>query len=109
MAHIIFSFTDGPKFEEEPTHVSVDFDERAELKCVAKGNPTARISWRKREQYHKLHESSTYVIPRVKKENFGVYICTAAVLGFNEVSKEVYLTQNGRVLGIVRETNKVGI
>ena len=81
--------------------MSVDLDERAELKCVAKGNPTARISWKKREQYHKLHESSTYVIPRVKKENFGVYICKATVLGFNEVEKEVYLTQNGNHINCI--------
>ena len=75
--------------------MSVDIGERAELRCEAEGNPTAEISWRKSEQFHKLHVSSTYVIPKVEKEHFGVYICTATVLGFNEVSKEVYLTQNG--------------
>lgn len=85
----------GPKFKGEPSHVSVDIGDRAELKCEAEGNPTAEISWRKSEQFHKLHVSSTYVIPHVRKEHFGVYVCTATVLGFSEVSKDVYLTENG--------------
>ena len=89
-------FSDGPRFKDKPRHVSVDIGERAELKCEAKGNPTAEISWRKRGNFHTLHASSTYVIPNVQKQHFGVYICTATVLGFNEVSKDVYLTENGR-------------
>ena len=89
-------FSDGPKLKDEASDVSVDIGERAELKCEATGNPTAEIIWRKRGNFHQLHSSSTYVIPNVRKEDFGVYICTARVVGFSEVSKDVYLTENGR-------------
>lgn len=85
----------GPKFKNDPQHVSVDRGERAELVCEADGNPTAEITWRRQGKYTVLHTGSTYVIPSVREGMFGVYTCTATVLGFNEISRDIYVTENG--------------
>lgn len=85
----------GPKFKNEAQHVSADNGQRAELKCEAEGNPTAEITWRRQGKYQVLHTSSTYVIPSVKSGMFGIYTCTATVLGFNEISMDIYVTENG--------------
>ncbi|XP_060593093.1 irregular chiasm C-roughest protein-like [Ruditapes philippinarum] len=86
----------GPLFKDkEPQHVPVDVGERAELRCEADGNPTAEVTWRRQGKYTVLHTSSTYVIPSVREGMFGVYTCTATVLGFNEISRDIYVTENG--------------
>ncbi|WAR04391.1 ICCR-like protein, partial [Mya arenaria] len=86
---------DGPKFKGDPAHVSVDQGERAELVCEAEGNPTAEITWRRQNKYSVLHTGSIYVIPSVREGMFGVYTCTATVLGFHEISRDIYVTENG--------------
>ena len=88
-------FSDGPRFIMDPSNVSVEIGQRAELRCVAEGNPRPEIIWRKSAQFHVLHVGPTFVIPSVGEEDFGIYICTATVLGFSEVSQDVYLTNNG--------------
>ncbi|XP_052805322.1 irregular chiasm C-roughest protein-like [Mya arenaria] len=85
----------GPKFKGDPAHVSVDQGERAELVCEAEGNPTAEITWRRQNKYSVLHTGSIYVIPSVREGMFGVYTCTATVLGFHEISRDIYVTENG--------------
>lgn len=77
--------------------MSVDIGERAELICQADGNPSAEITWRRQNKYDILHTSSTYVIPSVRDGMFGVYTCTATVLGFHEIRRDIYVTQNGGV------------
>lgn len=86
---------DGPRFKSEPGHVSVDAGGRAELVCEADGNPTAAFTWRRQNKYTVLHTGSVYVIPRVQEGMFGVYTCTATVLGFHEISRDIYVTENG--------------
>ena len=93
-----YNFADGPEFKNEPRHVSVDAGQRAELVCEADGNPTAEITWSRKGKFQVLHSSSTYVIPRVQEGMFGVYTCTATVLGFNQIMRDIYLTENGMLI-----------
>ena len=88
---------DGPKFKDKVKHVSVDRNGRAELKCEADGNPTAEITWTRQGTTRVLHSSSTYVIPSVREGMFGVYTCIATVIGFYEISRDIYVTENGKI------------
>ncbi|KAL3885785.1 hypothetical protein ACJMK2_025823 [Sinanodonta woodiana] len=99
----------GPQFIGEPRHVNVEMNEAAELYCEADGNPAPSIIWRRKGEFRALSSKSRLRIARVGKGDFGVYVCTATVLGFNEVSREIYLTQNGVPQIVSDKTQYAGV
>ncbi|XP_064617185.1 kin of IRRE-like protein 1 isoform X2 [Liolophura sinensis] len=86
----------GPQFIGPPEHEAVDIDDPATLKCQADGNPKPSIIWTRKGSKRILSSSPNFKLPAVTQSNFGIYMCTATVMGFNEISREIYLLQNGK-------------
>ncbi|KAK6173116.1 hypothetical protein SNE40_016635 [Patella caerulea] len=95
----------GPKFIGSPKHATVDLGDDVSLHCQADGNPTPSIIWTKKGSNHVLGSTPTYKIQSVKKKDMSIYICTATVMGFSEISREIYLLQNGppRIMSEVQQ------
>lgn len=87
---------DGPRFITTTSHVAVDLEENAKLKCEAEGNPQPSIIWRKKGSHHILGSGSTLELRQVREADLGTYYCTATVVGFNEISRDVFLLKNGK-------------
>lgn len=85
----------GPRFITTTSHVAVDLEENAKLKCEAEGNPQPSIIWRKKSSHHILGSGSTLELRQVREADLGTYCCTATVVGFNEISRDVLLLKNG--------------
>ncbi|XP_067679374.1 kin of IRRE-like protein 1 isoform X1 [Haliotis asinina] len=84
----------GPLFVGDPQHTAVNLNQPATLRCDATGNPPPSIIWTKKGSRHPQGSSPELRIPKVGEGNLGVYVCTANVLGFNSISREIYLLQN---------------
>ncbi|ESP03648.1 hypothetical protein LOTGIDRAFT_171177 [Lottia gigantea] len=85
----------GPRFKGVPQHANVDLGDSVSLRCEADGNPTPSIIWTKKGSNHVLGSTPMFKINSVTKNDISVYICMATVSGFSEVSREIYLLQNG--------------
>ncbi|KAL5019753.1 hypothetical protein ScPMuIL_002645 [Solemya velum] len=85
----------GPKFITPPTHATVDPHESASLTCNADGNPPPSVVWKRKGFDQYIGSSSTFTISSVDEGDFGIYVCTASVRGFSDISQVVYLLQNG--------------
>ncbi|CAI9723007.1 kin of IRRE 1 isoform X1 [Octopus vulgaris] len=85
----------GPRFISASSHVAVDPRENAKLKCEADGNPQPSIIWRKKGSHNILGSGSTLELVEVNDADLGTYYCTATVVGFSEISREVLLLKNG--------------
>ncbi|XP_041373923.1 irregular chiasm C-roughest protein-like isoform X2 [Gigantopelta aegis] len=86
----------GPRFTKPVEHQAVDVGQTAVLRCEAEGNPPPHIIWTKKGSHHIQGSSPELKIMKVQEGSFGIYVCTANVMGFNEISREVYLLENGK-------------
>ncbi|XP_064650487.1 kin of IRRE-like protein 1 isoform X3 [Lineus longissimus] len=85
----------GPKFGKDPKHVEVDPGQSATLECKIDGNPQPTIIWRKKGSEHILSSKETMTISDVRNHDFGAYICSATVQGFDEIEYEIHILKKG--------------
>ena len=89
-------FADGPKFIDGPNHVAADVGDAASLTCNVDGNPTATVIWTRQGSLNIISHSDTLTFTSVRDLDFGVYTCTAKVMGFaKEIRQDVHLMRNG--------------
>nr|QRF78297.1 kirrel [Novocrania anomala] len=90
----------GPRFSEELKHAAADIGQSATMTCNAKGNPTPAIIWTKKGSDSILSSSSSFTIQRVAESDLGIYVCTASVMGFDKITREIHLLKKGPPLVI---------
>ncbi|CAH1797854.1 unnamed protein product [Owenia fusiformis] len=85
----------GPFFTGNPQHAAVDVGEDATLQCNVEGNPPPTIIWMRKGSNKIRGSASKMTITNVRESDFGVYTCAATVIGFDEISTDVFLMKNG--------------
>ena len=75
--------------------MAADLEDVATLTCKVDGNPAPAIIWTKQGSLRMLGNSDTLTFSAVSDADFGVYICTATVIGFKEIRQDIHLMRNG--------------
>ena len=65
------------------------------MACFVDGNPSPAIVWTRKDSLSILGSSSALTITDVTADDLGVYSCKASVIGFEEITNDVHLMQNG--------------
>ena len=68
------------------------------MKCTAQGNPTPTIKWTRLGSRATLSTMSTLMFDSVTESDIGVYVCTASVVGFDDVVTYGKLDINGKLI-----------
>jgi len=90
---------DGPVFVVEPRDQSADVgNQSATLSCLVDSRPPASMAWTlsSAPATAVLSHDETLVIRPVTERDFTSYRCTASVVGFKTVSRDVRLRRNGQ-------------
>ncbi|XP_055002507.1 kin of IRRE-like protein 2 [Sorex araneus] len=86
----------GPILQAKPEPVSVDVGGDASFSCAWRGNPLPRVTWTRRGGVQVLASGPTLLIPSVKAEDAGDYVCRAepGLSGRGGGTAEIRLTVN---------------
>ncbi|XP_077985400.1 kin of IRRE-like protein 3 [Glandiceps talaboti] len=84
----------GPRITKPPEDTAVDIGSTATFQCEAVGNPTPKITWKRLGSNVMLSGMSTLQIDKVHDTDFGVYVCTAHVPGFEDATTTATLHIN---------------
>lgn len=91
-------YTDGPEFKSAAESVAADVGDLVKLSCLVDSNPQSTIIWRKKDEMRILGSDPHLLLSGVKDEDFGTYVCTVTLPGFEEVSQDTQLVKKGLCL-----------
>ncbi|KAF7262082.1 hypothetical protein EG68_00580 [Paragonimus skrjabini miyazakii] len=84
----------GPQFNEPSALLfTASPGEDVAMDCPARGNPPARIDWRREGSQEVLHRGVVFRRDNLREEDFGTYTCTAFVSDFPPVSKQMFIAK----------------
>ena len=87
--------SDAPRFTAGAEHVPADVGDDAILNCAVDGNPTPTIIWSRKDSPTILGSQKYLKLYGVTEKDFGIYVCKASILGFNEIEMHVHLLKKG--------------
>src|SRR6218665_3382993 len=93
-----FLYADGPEFKSSGEDVAADVGDSVKLSCLVDSNPQPTIIWRKKGQMRILGSDPYLLLSGVRDEDFGMYVCTVTLSGFEEILQDAQLIKKGLCL-----------
>ena len=75
--------------------MAADVGDDVVLTCSVDGNPEPSIIWTRKDSMKILGSHKQLKLFGVREKDFGIYVCKASILGFNEIQMEIHLLKKG--------------
>lgn len=105
---MVVDAADGPRFISEPESQAADVGDDVTLTCRVHGNPTPTVYWRRDGDQRVLSRQSTLQLTGVTSDQFATYTCSASIVGYSTVSRDVHLLRNGAPIIVSSDEQSAG-